>query len=74
MAASITSPISIEKTWLRVFAAMTGKPALDVGLGGYGACKATFRLVGQGWTGMYTLVIPSLSAKFIKNSQQKLPV
>ena len=28
----------------------------------------------QGWTGMYTLVVPSSSTKFIKNSQQNLPV
>ena len=28
----------------------------------------------QGWTGMYTLVVPSLSTKFIKNSHQNLPV
>ena len=28
----------------------------------------------QGWTGMYTLVAPSLSAKFIENSHQNLPV
>ena len=28
----------------------------------------------QGWTGMYTLVVPTLSAKFIKNSNQNLPV
>ena len=30
--------------------------------------------VAQGWTGMYTLVVPSLSTKFIKNSHQNLPV
>ena len=28
----------------------------------------------QGWTGMYTLVVPSLSMKFIKNSHQNLPI
>ena len=28
----------------------------------------------QGRTGMYTLVVPSLSTKFIKNSHQNLPV
>ena len=28
----------------------------------------------QGWTGMYTLVVPSLSTKFIKDSHQNLPV
>ena len=28
----------------------------------------------QGWTGMYTLVVPSLSTTFIKNSHQNLPV
>ena len=28
----------------------------------------------QGWTGMYTLVVPSLSTKFIKSSHQNLPV
>ena len=28
----------------------------------------------QGWTGMYTLVVPSLSAKLIKNSRQNLPI
>ena len=28
----------------------------------------------QGWTDMYTLVVPSLSTKFIKNSHKKLPV
>ena len=28
----------------------------------------------QGSTGMYTLVVPSLSTKFIKNSHQNLPV
>ena len=28
----------------------------------------------QGWTGMYILVVPSLSTKFIKNSHQNLPV
>ena len=30
--------------------------------------------LNQGWTGMYTLVVPSLSTKFIKNSHQNLPV
>ena len=29
---------------------------------------------GQRWTGTYTLVVPSLSTKFIKNSHQNLPV
>ena len=28
----------------------------------------------QGWTGMYTLMVPSLSTKFIKNSHQNLSV
>ena len=28
----------------------------------------------QGWTGTYTLVVPSLSTKFIKKSHQNLPV
>ena len=28
----------------------------------------------QGWTGMYILVVPFLSTKFIKNSHQNLPV
>ena len=28
----------------------------------------------QGWTGMYTLVVPSLSAKLIKNNHQNLPI
>ena len=28
----------------------------------------------QGWTGMYTLAVPSLSAKLIKNSHQNLPI
>ena len=28
----------------------------------------------QGWTDMYTLVVPSLSAELIKNSYQKLPI
>ena len=28
----------------------------------------------QGWRGMYTLVVPSLSTKFIKNSHKNLPV
>ena len=28
----------------------------------------------QGWTGMYTLVVPPLSAKLIKNSHQNLPI
>ena len=28
----------------------------------------------QGWTGLYTLVVPSLSRKFIKNSHQNWPV
>ena len=30
--------------------------------------------VFQGWTGVYTLVAPSLSAKVIKNSHQNLSV
>ena len=28
----------------------------------------------QGWTGTYTLIVPSLSTKFIKNSHKNLPV
>ena len=28
--------------------------------------KLTVALIWQGWTGMYTLVVPSLSTKFIK--------
>ena len=28
----------------------------------------------QGWTSMYTLVVPSLSMKFIKNSHKNLPI
>ena len=31
-------------------------------------------MIFQVWTGMYTLVFPSLSTKFIKNSHQSLPV
>ena len=31
-------------------------------------------LLLQGWIGMYTSVVPSLSTKFIKNSHQNLPV
>ena len=30
--------------------------------------------MSQGWTGMYTLVVPSLSTKFIKNNHQNLSV
>ena len=39
-------------------------------------CKSLYINHGkeQGWTGMYTLVVPSLSTKFIKNSHQNLPV
>ena len=32
------------------------------------------RVTAQGWTGMYILVDPSLSTKFIKNSHQNFPV
>ena len=39
-----------------------------------GVKKTLIKLKMQGWTGMYTLVVPSLSAKFIKNSHQNLPV
>ena len=35
-------------------------------------CHSVLRI--QEWTGMYTLVVPSLSTKFIKNSHQNLPV
>ena len=35
---------------------------------------STFSPGNQGWTGMYTLVVPSLSMKFIKNSHKNLPV
>ena len=28
----------------------------------------------QEWTGVYTLVVPSLSQKFIKNGQQNFPI
>ena len=31
-------------------------------------------LKNQGWTSTYILMVPSLSEKFIKNSQQNLPI
>ena len=44
------------------------------GLGWFGSVGEPLALRFQGWTGMYTLVVPSLFTKFIKNSHQNLPV
>ena len=44
---------------------------------GTGTTFNTAKLSGcrqQGWTGMYILVVSSLSVKLIKNSHQNLPI